>query len=406
MAGGTQNRNAQVAYDTHLLNIGKKKECGCPIHKRNGKKTKVEATLFNRQGDSGLQSMCKIGKKKLDSYKHKINAWKLVYLFDKFTDSNYMNELKKNFICEKSHIIYNDFNLILDNIYNILRIDIEDDTNLFFELMSDIDSLIGNKRNSLLKQIKIYDSNLTDEEFDMMIDDANVEKNLTKKQGEYIFNFHDDMCDKLNVFLIDSADKKINHHSMFRTDWGKIWPAFDESGEKLLNRNGKQIRLNKWNTLAKGNTDSRVERYFPDGDYRAANAEMVKINKTNFSADHIWPISLGGRHDVKNLEPMILSDNIKKRNNLSIELVNRVLQDPTKHISGRYLAFFESVCTGEINEETIVELERGLKLEVENWSNDIKKLDQVNKKVKITDYLLEHGYRHDKMDRIIKKYFS
>ncbi len=406
MAGGTQNRNAQVAYDTHLLNVGKKKECGCPIHKRDGKKTFVDATLFNRSKESGLQSMCRIGKKMLDSYKHKMNAWKLVYLFDKFNNSKCMQELEGNFKCAKSSLIYNDFNLILDKIYNKLSNEIKDETKLFFELMSDIDSLIGNRRNSLLIQIKIYDSNLTIEEFDMMIDDANVEKNLSATQRENIINFHDDMCDKLNVFLIDSADKKINHHSMFRTDWGKIHPAFDESGEKLLNRNGEQIRLNKWNTLAKGNTDSRVERYFPDGDYKAANAEMAKINNTNFSADHIWPISLGGRHDVKNLEPMILSDNIKKRNNLSIELVNRVLQDPSKHISGRYLAFFESVCTGEVNEETIVELERGLKLEVEKWSNDIKTLDQVNKEARITGYLLEHGYRHDKMERIIKKYFS
>jgi len=69
MAGGTHNRNAKVALEKHLSVVGKSKLCGCPIHKKNGVKTLVDATIFNidkKNKKDGLQAMCKIGKTCLD----------------------------------------------------------------------------------------------------------------------------------------------------------------------------------------------------------------------------------------------------------------------------------------------------------------------------------------------------
>jgi hypothetical protein len=408
MAGGTQNRDAKLALAIHMNSSGKKKLCGCPIHKKNGQKTEVDATLFNRHG-SGLQGMCRIGKTGLDSFKHKINGWKLIYIFDKLTESNTIGKLEDSLKGKGIQLsLFNSLFKIFDN--NFESVKGETKSEIFFEFMSLIDSIIGGRNGfngkSLLSQINIYNLNLTEEQFNQIIVDFDHSGILSKDDIKNIFELQDIFCDEFNLHIYESSNKEIHHHSNFRTTMSKIREVYNEDGTPFLSSKGVHIRINKWNTLVQGKSDSRVERYFPDGDYKLANSKMREINKSGLSADHIWPISLGGKHDVSNLESMPLLENIRKRNNLSVDLLKRVSENPKEYISERYIDIFNEVCKNGITQETVFELERRLKLFINNWVDDIKKMNSVDKEKLITDNLVKHNFSHKKVDKVIKYFFT
>jgi len=406
MAGGTHHRNSKRAFEKHKQTVGQKKLCGCPIHKKNGLKTEVDLSIFNIAVDSkdGYQSMCKIGKTLLDSFKHKMNAFKLVYIFDKLTNSQNIETIRKNFKNKNSQKFFDNIISIFDNTYN----DIETNVNstLFFEFMSQIDSIIGDKSESLLKRINIYDSNLSEKDFKEIISDFDPSFSIVKEDIKLVLKLQDMFCDERNLYVKESADGILHEHSNFRTNLTKVRGVYNEDGSKFMSSKGIQVRINKWNTLVTGKSDSRVERYFPDGDYKLANSKMRNINKDGLSADHIWPISLGGKHDESNLESMPLLENIKKRNNLNINLINRVLEDPSKYISDRYIPIFMDICIcGKITQETVFELERRLKYEIDEWVINIKKMNHPDKKTLITEMLINHNINHSKVESIIADYF-
>jgi sulfur relay (sulfurtransferase) DsrF/TusC family protein len=410
MAGGTQNRNAKIALEKHLSVVGKTKLCGCPIHKKDGKKSIVDSTIFNGQKSSkdGLQGMCKIGKKGLDSFKHKMNGWKLIFIFDKLTDSKILDKLKLSLEGKSLQIsLYNSFTFI----FNKLLSDVKGDTksDIFFEFMSIADSVIGGKNSiSLLNQMNIYNLNLNEEDFFQLIEDFDPSNILSKDEIKNLFSLQDMFCDNLNLYVSESSKKdlELHHHSNFRTNLTKIREVYNEDSTPFLTSNGIHVRINKWNTQVQGKSDSRVERYFPDGDYKIANSRMREINKTGLSADHIWPISLGGKHDTSNLEGMPLLENIRKRNNLNVDLLLRVSQNPEKHISGKYLEIFRNICTGEITQDKVVEVERSLRLAVEDWNNYVSSMDVESKENFVIRLLTEHNVSHTKHDKVIKDYFT
>jgi hypothetical protein len=409
MAGGTQNRDAGLALSIHMNLSGKTKECGCPIHKRNGTKTLVDGTLFNRQGKDGLQSMCRIGKTLLDSFKHKMNGWKIIYIFDKLTNSDMLNKFECSLKDKKIQLsLFSSFNQIFDDNFKLIKG--ETNSELFFEFMSLIDSIIGDRRNSLLKQMNIYDLNLTKDEFEEIVIDFDPSNNFTKDEIKRVFDLQDIFCDEFNLHVYESSSKDdlkgLYHHSNFRNTIGKIREVYNEDGTPFLSSSGVHIRINKWNTLDVSKSDSRVERYFPDGDYKIANSKMRNINKTGLSADHIWPISLGGKHDISNLEGMPLLENIRKRNSLSVNLVKRVSLKPELYLSSRYIDIFRDVCKNEITQEVVFELERKLKLSIENWFTEVKNMDDITKQKFITDNLIKHNFSHKKVDKIINNFFS
>jgi len=411
MAGGTQNRNAKLALEKHLSVMGDTKLCGCPIHKRNGQKTLVDATLFNidkKNKKDGLQAMCKIGKTGLDSFKHKMNAWKLIYIFDKLTESQLLSKFKLKLESKSlSLALYNSFNFIFDNIYS--KIDCEIKSDIFFEFMSTVDSLIGGKNvfngRSLLNQMNIYNINLDEDDFSKLIIDFDPSNIFTKEEIKNVFDLQDFFCDNLNLYVRESSTGELFQHSNFRTTLTKIREVYNEDGSPFL-INGVQVRINKWNTQVKGKNDSRVERYFPDGDYKLANSRMREINKTGLSADHIWPISLGGKHDISNLEGMPLLDNIRKRNNFSLELLERVNKNPENDISFRYLEDFRRICSGSITMDKVAEVERTLRLSVENWNENVSSMVDNEKSEFIIKMLIEHNVSHVKHEKIIKDYFT
>jgi hypothetical protein len=410
MAGGTQNRNAKVALEKHLSVVGKSKLCGCPIHKKNGVKTLVDATLFNGQSGSkdGLQGMCKIGKKGLDRFKHKMNGWKLIYIFDKLTNSNLLDKFKSSLKNKSLQIaLFDSFNFIFDDIFSNIKA--ETKSEIFFDFMSISDSVIGGKNSkSLLNQMNIYNLNLDEEDFFQLVEDFDPSKILSKEEINNVFGLQDMFCDELNLYVNESSKKELDlhHHSNFRTTLTKIREVYNEDGTPFTSSKGIHIRINKWNTQVQGKSDSRVERYFPDGDYKLANAKMRQINKTGLSADHIWPISLGGKHDSSNLEGMPLLENIRKRNNLTVDLLSRVFQNPEKHISSKYLDLFKNICSGEITQDKVVEIERNLRLAVENWNYSVSSMDDDTKQKFVTELLIEHNVSHNKYDKVIKDYFT
>ena len=414
MAGGTQNRNAKVALEKHLSVVGKTKLCGCPVHKKGGLKTLVDATIFNmdkKNKKDGLQAMCKIGKTGLDSFKHKMNGWKLIYIFDKLTESNLLEKFKISLSTKQQQLaLYNSFITIFDNILSSINSETKSDT--FFEFMSITDSVIGGKKgfggNSLLNQMNIYNLNLTEGDFIQIIIDFDPSNVLDREEIKNVFELQDMFCDNLNLYVNESSKKELelHHHSNFRTTLTKIREVYNEDGTPFTSSKGVHIRINKWNTQVQGKSDSRVERYFPDGDYKLANAKMREINKTGLSADHIWPISLGGKHDPSNLEGMPLLENIRKRNNLTVDLLSRVCQNPEKHISSKYLDLFKNICSGEITQDKVVEIERNLRLSVENWNYSVSSMDDDTKQKFVTELLIEHNVSHNKYDKVIKDYFT
>ena len=413
MAGGTQNRNAKVALEKHLSVVGKSKLCGCPIHRKNGRKTIVDATIFNGQRSSrdGLQAMCKIGKTGLDSFKHKMNGWKLIYIFDKLTESNLLEKFKMSLSNKEQQLfLYDSFIKIFDNI--LVSINVETKSDTFFEFMSVADSIIGGKNgfsgNSLLNQMNIYNLNLTEFGFNQLIIDFDPTKVLNREEIKNIFELQDMFCDNLNLYVNESSKKELDlhHHSNFRTTMTKIREVYNEDGTPFVSSKGVHIRINKWNTQVQGKSDSRVERYFSDGDYKLANAKMREINKTGLSADHIWPISLGGKHDSSNLEGMPLLENIRKRNNLTVDLLIRVCKNPEKYISSKYLDLFKNICSGEITQDKVVEVERSLRLAVENWNDFVSSMNDDEKQKFVIELLIEHNVSHNKYDKVIKDYFT
>lgn len=400
MAGGTQNRDAKIALEIHKSVIGTTKMCGCPIHRVNGKKTEIDATLFNRQNSSkdGLQSKCSKGGTFGDSVKHKLNAWKIIFIHDMIIGSSYLVNMMKK-ASEKTRFFYTKSLEIFQNEFNKLN-SIENDAIKYFTFMSNINEMVRN--GSLTNEIKLYNSNIKEEDCNVIIRDMDPNTVLNKEEIKSVLYLQDKYCNIYNLHCMESSDKTLHHHSNFRTDLGKVGYIYNEDGNPFK-INGIHLRLNKFNTFKFTSNDSRVEYYFPDGDYKLANSEMKKINKNKLSGDHIWPISLGGKHDISNIEPMPLLDNIKKRNNLSVELVLRTKDNIEQYLTKRYVKTYRQVCDGkEITNELVMELERELKYDIDIWRESIQLLDDISKKEYILNLLVEHNMSIKKCDKIIE----
>lgn len=402
MAGGTQNRNAKKAFDIQNKYLGLSKACSCPIHRKKGIPTLVGSELFNGQGN-GLQSMCRTGKRLLDSYKHKMNSWKLLFIFDKLTNTSNMELIKNNFKNSNSFLFYDRFIEISNECLS--KITSKELSYKFFEFITLFDQIVGNRKNSLLVRMNIYDSNLSEKEFEEVIEDADLNNSLEKETLRLVIELHDKFCDELNLFSIESSNKSLKHHSVFKTTLSKIRELYHEDGSPFI-INKMHVRGHKFNTASKTSIDNRVERYFSDGDYKEANKKVNEINLKNLSADHIWPISLGGKHDISNLEEMSLINNIKKRNNISIELVERVKLNPDLFISKRYINIFNNICNSKITSSTVSLLVRALQNEISIWLDNLKELSTDKKELFVNNFLIEHNMSLLKKDSLINDYLK
>ena len=72
--------------------------------------------------------------------------------------------------------------------------------------------------------------------------------------------------------------------------------------------------------------DRRAYEYWSDGNIHAANLFMGSSFFDGISADHIGPISLGFVHDPRYLQPMTSGDNSTKRDRLSVEDVEKIIE--------------------------------------------------------------------------------
>lgn len=71
--------------------------------------------------------------------------------------------------------------------------------------------------------------------------------------------------------------------------------------------------------------DRRAYEYLSDGNIHAANQFMHSAFFDNTSADHIGPISLGFIHDPRYLQKMSSNDNSSKRDRLSFDDINKII---------------------------------------------------------------------------------
>ena len=72
--------------------------------------------------------------------------------------------------------------------------------------------------------------------------------------------------------------------------------------------------------------DRRAYEYWSDGNIHAANKFMCSDYFDGTSADHIGPISLGFVHDPRYLQPMPSGDNSSKRDRLSVEDIEKIIE--------------------------------------------------------------------------------
>lgn len=83
----------------------------------------------------------------------------------------------------------------------------------------------------------------------------------------------------------------------------------------------------RWNSnMDSYNQDRRAYEYWSDGNIHAANKFMRNEIFKGRSADHIGPISLGFVHDPRYLQPMAGNQNSSKRDRLSLEDLNKILE--------------------------------------------------------------------------------
>lgn len=76
--------------------------------------------------------------------------------------------------------------------------------------------------------------------------------------------------------------------------------------------------------------DRRAYEFWSDGNIHAANLFMNSHYFIGTSADHIGPISLGFVHDPHYLQPMSSGDNSSKRDKLSLEDINTLIEIENK----------------------------------------------------------------------------
>jgi hypothetical protein len=379
-AGRSHNRDTEKSFEHAINSQGQYKICKCPLHYNKGKGTKVSLTKFKRHSISGVQGMCAEGKTLIDSYSHQLKRLQLYFIC-------FPNQINIAF-----KTIPKKYNYIIDKIIEITN------------------SVLTIKNSKKLSPInfQLYKITLLDEklktkatgfyEADLSIDDKynfnailiNFFNEDTKQKIDEIQNSWTIGC-----YVKDSKDGKLYPVDEFPFNFSKKRELYD-SNKKLT-----PYRINVHNTRAKGQRSStlRGEKYLADGHYTEANRMMKEIGNRNklIHADHIIPLALGGIHDVKNLQKLTRTENIYKKDKLTLQAFELLLEDINYLSKWHHPVFIEYI------NQPIEIIEQALKKSVLDFRNKIKKMSIKKKKTFIQN--VYKNYKESQIDRIIKKHF-
>ena len=129
--------------------------------------------------------------------------------------------------------------------------------------------------------------------------------------------------------------------------------------------------------------DRRAYEYWSDGNIHSANGYMGSKYFEGYSADHIGPISLGFVHDSVNLSRMSTSDNSSKRDRLSYDSIQRLIQIENEGytiISWYSSEIWDFIKTHLRNNTTLIEHYRlSLKQNISNYMFVLKQIKDIGK---------------------------
>lgn len=182
-----------------------------------------------------------------------------------------------------------------------------------------------------------------------------IEKNFGKKYSiiDHISNIWDDLLDygysefELGKYFFKKCDITDDLSNLTKDEIiDKLEYACRVEGKKLLGPGAmsnapdrfdgfhsynrccrKKEDRGRWDSnMDTYNQDRRAYERWSDGNIHAANKFMKHKIFDNVSADHIGPISLGFIHDPRYLQPMTGKQNSAKRNRLSLEDLNKIVE--------------------------------------------------------------------------------
>lgn len=113
--------------------------------------------------------------------------------------------------------------------------------------------------------------------------------------------------------------------------------------------------------------DRRAYEYWSEGNIHAANKFMKSSYFKDLSADHIGPISLGFKHDPLFLQPMLTGQNSAKRDRLTKEDIEQIIEIENRE-NTLGISWFSELIWEDIKDNYNIEPHR-----IEEWRIQLKK---------------------------------
>ncbi len=320
---GSHNRNTAQAIE--YISSGKNlfQICKCPIHATpDGEGMLVPLEDFGRQGSNGRQSMCKLGKPLIDRIKH--GFWRSVHLIllgtieQEQIDNQYTRELldipliKDRWAAQIQDILFAPAMLSFET--SVRNGSITSET--YFAASAWLEGSLT------LKALGVYKQGFASAEaaktaLDGLDSDlkactsAERLKGLSSPLRELIVSDPRDLCVREtgeDGHFISAQDISFN--------WSKMNALHDGQGQKTTWRGPFH------NTQAKCSAESsRLVKYLvehgPKDDWRELARIIRQERPKDHQADHIFPLALGGRDAIENIEFLPNSLNLAKRDRLT-----------------------------------------------------------------------------------------
>jgi hypothetical protein len=391
---GSHNQDVTKSLEHYSKSINIQKECRCILHKRGDKQGEtISQTLFNRQGD-GTQSMCSIGKTLIDSIKHKF--WRLTHILvmELFTDginmpvyNRLMNMTDDKLCVFKSNLK----NIIHSNEILKFQQDFKND----FQIDDYFKAITYLKNELSLKGLgfyTIYFDSYTEsfefyEKLIVILEDITDTDNL-KVIGEILEDLVD--LSENQYFVPETAKIDVYENVKDRAyNWSKMNSLYT-----LVD--GQYVKSDLFgpyhNTTATcGGEGNRLVKFLTEVDInngaKAVTAFLMTNKAPGMHADHIFPLALGGKHTVKNMEFIPKKENLEKNASLTYASYLKVISSLSslsgminKDLVPLLLRFYETVEDDEKRfKENISMFEKQLKFKMMERMKDFDAMTEDQK---------------------------
>lgn len=185
-----------------------------------------------------------------------------------------------------------------------------------------------------IKKVFNYNADITQSIYDVCNDllSLNFEENIIKNFLIKAFQLSKTSSHNLDV-IIQDCEQKCRNGNCKKLGPGAMSNFPDRfDGFHTYNRccRSTEDKGRSKENLRTYGKDRRAYEFWSDGNIYAANIFMHSHYFIGTSADHIGPISLGFVHDPHYLQPMSSGENSSKRDKLSLEDINSLIEIETK----------------------------------------------------------------------------